>query len=311
MSTIRIERIGGSQAGALHPRSAIVFGSATTELAAKPTSVRATCEAIGLARSTYYYQSHRSASAIELEHKIVLRLHELREIFPNSGYRRMTQQLQIEGFKINRKRIARLMQLHGLTVRPVKCWSEGSRRSRYPTVANLWRDVRVNRPYQAWVADIAYVRVGSTLIYAAAIIDAWTGEIMGYAVSTQINARLTSIALHAAIRAHRPAPGSVHHSNSGAQYAMPGYTELLRQYGLVPSAGDAASEQPSLTAVNCPQTSHSHQVVVEMQGYETWEQVSDQAREFIHALYSPERIARILRQGSAEGPCGPMREPSI
>src|SRR5882757_3035024 len=101
-----------------HADAGIVFGSAASALAKKPDSVRATCEAIGLARSTYYYQSHRSASAIELEQRIVLRLHELRQLRPNDGYRRMTLQLQAEGFHVNRKRIARLMQLHSLTKRP-------------------------------------------------------------------------------------------------------------------------------------------------------------------------------------------------
>src|ERR1700748_2554974 len=97
-----------------HADAAIVFGSAATAPKRKPDSVRATCEAIGMPRSTYYYQSHRSASAIEFEQKIVLRLHELRRCRPNDGYRRMTLQLQEEGFPVNRKRIARLMQLHSL-----------------------------------------------------------------------------------------------------------------------------------------------------------------------------------------------------
>src|ERR1700739_4326637 len=89
-----------------HADAGIVFGSAAAAPAKRPDSVRATCEAIGLARSTYYYQSHRSAAAIELEQKIVLRLHELRELYPNDGYRRMTLHLQSEGLQVNRKRIA-------------------------------------------------------------------------------------------------------------------------------------------------------------------------------------------------------------
>src|ERR1700749_68338 len=86
----------------------IVFGSAATAPAKKPDSVRATCEGIGLARSTYYYQSHPSTAAIEFEQRIVLRLHQLREAHPNDGHRRMPLQLQAEGLHVNRKRIARL-----------------------------------------------------------------------------------------------------------------------------------------------------------------------------------------------------------
>ncbi len=279
--------------------AAIVFGSAVADSDAKPASVRATCEAIGLPRSTYYYQSHRSAPALELEHKIVLRLHELRESFPNDGYRRMTLQLQREGFQINRKRIARLMQLHGLTLKSSKYPGGVTPRSRSSTpVANLWQKVRLTRPHQVWVADIAYVRIRSGLVYAAAIIDAWSREVVGYAVSAQINPRLASIALHAAVRAHRPAPGSVHHSSSGAQYVMRGYTELLRRYGLIPSAGDTA-DHPSISSVSHLAAPPPRQVV-QMQMYETWAHVISDALDFIKTLYLPERIDCVLGRQPGE-----------
>jgi putative transposase len=299
MGTAGNERNRVLRAGVPHVQAAIAFGSAVSDAAGKPASVRATCEAIGLPRSTYYYQSHRSAPAIELEHKIVLRLHELRESFPYDGYRRMTLQLQHEGFRINRKRIARLMQLHGLTLRSPKLPIGVSRHGRSSApVANLWQTVRLTRPHQVWVADIAYVRIRSGLVYAAAIIDAWSREVVGYAVSSQINPRLASIALHAAVRAHRPAPGSVHHSTSGAQYVMRGYTELLRQYGLIPSAGEAvdASSVSSASRVAAPLPRQ----VVQLPMYETWEHLIGDVREFIRSLYLPERIDRVLGRSAAE-----------
>ena len=309
MDRTGMERNRGSRSGGPYPHAAIVFGSAAADAGARPASVRATCEAIGLPRSTYYYQSHRSAPAVELEHKIVLRLHELRESLPNDGYRRMTQQLQREGFHVNRKRIARLMQLHGLTLRSSKFTSEVSRHGQSsPPVANLWQSVRLTRPHQVWVADIAYVRIGSGLVYTAAIIDAWSREVVGYAVSSQINPRLASIALHAAVRAHRPAPGSVHHSTSGAQYVMRGYTELLRQYGLVPSAGDAG-ESPTVSSVGHSANPPPRQVV-QMQMYETWSNVIGDVREFIRKLYLPARIDGVLGRQAAEAACGGAKRPA-
>ena len=322
MTTARIDGNRVLRTGMPRMPAAIVFGSAAAAPAAKPASVRATCEAIGLARSTYYYQSHRSTTAIELEHRIVLRLHELRASFPNDGYRRMTQQLQQEGFRVNRKRIARLMQLHGLTLRSPKCSGGMTRHGRSAsTVANLWQTVRLTRPHQVWVADIAYVRIRTSLVYAAAIVDAWTGEVVGYAVSPQINPRLASIALHAAVRAHRPAPGSVHHSTSGTQYVMRGYTELLRQYGLIPSAGDtvdpsdigplqAARPLQAAKPIRCETRAPSRQVV-EMQSYETWEQVIDQVRDFILTLYSPQRIDWVLGRRPATTTAAERLSPTL
>jgi putative transposase len=286
------------QARCPHAHAAIVFGSAAADADAKPASVRATCEAIGLPRSTYYYQSHRSAPALEFEHKIVLRLHELRENFPNDGYRRMTVHLQQEGLQVNRKRIARLMQLHGLTLRSAKCSGRVTRYGQSPApVTNLWQTIRLTRPHQVWVADITYVRIRAGLVYAAAIIDAWSRVVVGYAASAQINPRLASIALHAAVRAHRPAPGSVHHSSSGAQYVMRGYTELLRQYGLIPSAG-GTGDHPSLSSLGHAATPPPRQVV-QMQMYETWDHILGDVREFVRSLYTSERIDRVLGRQSA------------
>src|SRR3569832_2253963 len=147
----------GTQPRRPHAEAGSVFGSAAAAPAKKPDSVRATCEAIGLARSTYYYQSHRSTAAIELEQKIVLRLHELRELYPNDGYRRMTVHLQAEGFHVNRKRIARLMQLHRLNQQASRpCAGATAPFQPRAPIVNQRDSAKLTGPYQIWVTDIAY-----------------------------------------------------------------------------------------------------------------------------------------------------------
>lgn len=273
-------------------KNAIVFGSTVSHPARRPASVRATCEAIGLARSTYYYQSHRADGAIAFEQKIVQRLLELREAHPNDGYRRMTKQLQTEGFHVNRKRIARLMQVHNLSMRLPHC-DGGSLRYRRPQPsATPTRESAVpTAANQVWIADLAYVHIASGLIYTAAIIDMWSKEVVGYAASTHINPRLPALALHSAVRARRPALGCIHHSTYGMQYLMRGYRELLRQYGLIP----VASETPELPALGATLTAASGppRQIVDIPGYATWDEVVERSEEFIHTLYSLERIEAI------------------
>jgi putative transposase len=278
----------------------IVFGSAATAPRRKPDSVRATCEAIGLARSTYYYQSHRSLSAIEFEQKIVLRMHELRELHPDAGYRRMTLQLQAEGFHVNRKRIARLMQLHSLSMRISRPGAYAARGVHVRTPAtNLRESVRMTGPYQVWVSDVAYAHIRSSLVYAAAVIDAWSREVVGYAASLQITNRLPRIALHSAVRAHRPAPGCIHHSTCGTQYQTPSYRELLRQYGLVASVEDFNGRSQHAPRSCSNALAPTSRQIVDIQGYETWKEVIERPREFIRAVYSHERVERILGRRSA------------
>jgi len=289
MSAVIIEEGMRARPRRPHADAGIVFGSAANAPARKPDSVRATCEAIGLARSTYYYQSHRSASAIEFEQRIVLRLHELKELHPEDGYRRMTLQLQAEGFRVNRKRIARLMQLHSLSRRASRDDNCAAHRPELRTISgHPLETTRVSGPRQMWVTDVSYAHIRSSLVYSAAVIDAWSREVVGYAASLQITNRLARIALHSAVRAHRPVPGCIHQSTCGSQYFTRSYRELLRQYGLIPASADAALS-PGGAKVG-----PSHEIV-EIPDYCTWRDVVDHPREFIQALYSPERIAALLR----------------
>lgn len=295
MDVTGIESSGDSSCDKPHPHPAIVFGSTASHPAKRRASVRATCEAIGLPRSTYYYQSHRSIEAIVLEQKIVQRLLELREAHPQDGYRRMTRQLQLEGLQVNRKRIARLMQLHNLSVRSATATPDSGifRYRRLTPATEVSREnVQPTGANQVWISDLAYVHIRSGLIYTAAIIDVWSREVVGYAASTHINPRLPALALHSAVRARRPALGCVHHSTYGIQYLMRGYRELLRQYGLIPAANDGA-DPASVGAPLCAAPGPVRQIV-DLPGYATWEEVLGRSDEFIRALYSQERIEVIL-----------------
>jgi putative transposase len=293
MDVTKIERAGRFEGGRPRANSAIVFGTAASQPAKRRASVRATCEAIGLPRSTYYYQSHRSTDAISFEQKIVQRLLELREAHPQDGYRRMTRQLQLEGLHVNRKRIARLMQLHNLSVRTAPPDSGILRYRRLTPAAGTPReDAEPTGANQVWISDLAYVHIASGLIYTAAIIDVWSREVVGYAASTHINPRLPGLALHSAVRARRPALGCIHHSTYGVQYLMRGYRELLRQYGLVPAAND--QKDPMLVGAPLCAAPGPVRQVVDLPGYATWEEVVKRSDEFIRALYSQERIGMIL-----------------
>jgi hypothetical protein len=77
------------------------------------------------------------------------------------------------------------------------------------------------------------------------------------------------------------------------------YCDLLRQHGLIPCVGDTGTPS-SLRAAGCFPDSTSRQVI-EMQGYETWDDVIRNAREFIRALYTRERITSILERRLTEG----------
>ena len=117
---------------------------------------------------------------------------------------------------------------------------------------------------------------------------------MGYAASAHISVRLPSIALHSAVRAHRPALGCIHRSACGIQYLMRGYRELLREYGLIPVVNDADA-LPTLKETLKSGIPPARKVV-DVSGFATWNDVVARADEFIRTLFSSARINGILEE---------------
>ena len=87
------------------------------------------------------------------------------------------------------------------------------------------------------MADITYVAIATGFVYLAAILDAWSRRVVGYAISRSIDARLAVAALKAAISTRNPPRGCVHHSDRGSQYASEDYRAVLREHGLRGSMG--------------------------------------------------------------------------
>jgi phage host-nuclease inhibitor protein Gam len=66
-------------------------------------------------------------------------------------------------------------------------------------------------------ADLTYVTIPGGFVYLAAILDAWSRKVVGYAISRSMDARIAVAALKAAIRTRNPAKGCIHHSDRGSQ----------------------------------------------------------------------------------------------
>jgi putative transposase len=74
----------------------------------------------------------------------------------------------------------------------------------YPIFPDFTRDKIVDGPNQLWVADITYIAIATGFVYLAAILDAWSRRVIGYAISRSIDARVAVAALKAAIRIRQP-----------------------------------------------------------------------------------------------------------
>lgn len=154
---------------------------------------------MGLARSTYYDEPQDQP--IE-EARLVERIKEICAEWPCYGYWRVTAELHATGHLVNRKKVMRLMQEQGLTVRPRRRFVATTASDHDgPIFPNLAKDVVPAGPNQLWVADITYIAVAVGFVYLAAILDAWSRRVVGYAIGRRIDARLALSALRAATTA--------------------------------------------------------------------------------------------------------------
>ena len=77
---------------------------------------------------------------------------------------------------------------------------------------------------QLWVADITYIRLRTEFVYLAVVLDAFSRRVIGWALGRTLEAELAVAALRMALVERQPAPGLVHHSDRGVQYASHDYT---------------------------------------------------------------------------------------
>jgi putative transposase len=188
-----------------------------------------------LARSSYYYQPKANSSeSKEAEANLISKIEAICLEFPRYGYRRVTAALKRDNIRVNHKKVLRLMRESDLLCRVKRRWRKTTdSRHGYRRYPNLIKGMAINCLNQVWLSDITYIRIQTGFVYLAAILDAYSRKVIGYAVSTRLDTTLTLEALKMAIVRRRPGSGTIHHSDQGVQYASSEYVEELTRHGFI------------------------------------------------------------------------------
>ena len=166
-----------------------------------------------LARSSFYHKAKTDTPAQQkTDTDLIDRIEAICVEFPRYGYRRVTVQLKREHRLVNHKKALRLMRESDLFCRVkrryVKTTDSKHPFRRYP---NLYKDLVVDRLNQMWLADITYIRISTGFVYLAALLDACSRRVVGYAVSKRLDMELTLSALRTAIAVRGTSAGIIHH----------------------------------------------------------------------------------------------------
>jgi putative transposase len=201
------------------------------------------CRTLQVAPSTYYAAASRQPSARyasdqQLKTEIA-RVHHAN--FGVYGIEKVWRQLNREGIKIGRDRVARLMDdldLSGVIRGKKKRTTIAAEISARPADL-VERNFTAAAPNALWVADLTYVSTWSGFVYVAFVVDVFSRLIVGWRVSNSLHAELALDALEMAIwrRQRQDLSGLVHHSDRGVQYLSIRYTERLTEAGAVCSVG--------------------------------------------------------------------------
>lgn len=213
--------------------------------------------------------------------------------FPTYGRPRMTEELHRRGWQVGPNRVYRLMREDNLLClrrrRFVVTTDSNHDRPVYPNLASGMVLTDID---QLWVADITYIRLDLEFVYLAVILDAYSRRVIGWALDRTLDDELTIAALGMALERRIPAPGLVHHSDRGVQYASQDYTDLLKSRGVTISMSRKGNPFDNAACESFMKTLKYEEVY--RQEYEDVAEARASIEHFLERVYNQKRLHSAL-----------------
>ena len=254
--------------------------------------VRIMCKMLDVSMSGYYAWRQRPECAREAANRTLVA--DIRRVHGESkgryGSPRVHATLRAEGQRLGRNRVAKLMRRHGICARQRRqfCRTTDSRHDLAIAPNLLGRRFTASAPDRVWLADITYIPTTEGWLYLAVILDMFSRRVVGWAMDERITQELTLNALRMAIATRRPAPGLLHHSDRGSQYAAHAYRRLLARNGMRCSMSRKADCRD-----NAPMESFFGSMKTELDsgsGYQTRQAARSELFQFIEGFYNRQRL---------------------
>jgi len=204
------------------------------------------CETLNVSRSAYYAWRQDELGSRRREDNRLMPV--IRSVFwehrRRYGARRIAVELAARNEPCGRRRVGRLMAQMGLVAIQPRSFKPRTTNSQH--TLGYSPNLLIDAPppdglNQLWVGDITYVPlIGGDFLYLAMLMDCFSRRIVGWDLQNHMRETLVIVALRTAIRARRPKPGLIHHTDRGGQYAGVDYRKILARAGISRSMSRAA-----------------------------------------------------------------------
>ncbi len=199
-------------------------------------NVHELCDALGVARATFYNHIFRRADRSKYENEQEQLMLQVKQIFDDSNQRFGAEKIRVvlaqNGIHVSKKRILAIMQEMGLYSVRVDAKKQFKRKQKYAKQNLLKREFSASRPNQIWVSNITYFKVKNYWAYLCIILDLYSRKIVGWRVSRHMSTNLVTTTFRAAFQERGNPRGLTFHSDRGSQYTSKTFAALLQQCGV-------------------------------------------------------------------------------
>jgi transposase InsO family protein len=256
-------------------------------------SVERMCRLAQVSRAGYY-RSFQEHSPVEEEMLVRNTIQQIVvEHRRRYGYRRVVLELEKRGLVVNHKRVLRLMREDNLLgLQPKRFVATTDAQHSLEIAMNLARRMKLTAVNQLWVADITYIQVWREFVYLAVVLDAYSRKVVGWELSRSLGDGLALKALQKAIVERQPAPGLVHHSDRGVQYASHEYAALLEKHQMIASMSRPGNPYDNARCERFMRTLKREEIYAS--AYRDLEHLRSNLEEFIERYYNQKRLHSAL-----------------
>ncbi len=197
-------------------------------------SVKRQCQLLDLSRSTVYYRT----APVSFDPLELMRLiDEIHLKHPFLGSRRVRDALHDRGYRVNRKRVQRLMRQMGIgALYPKRRTSQpGQGHKVYPY---RLKGLSIDRPDQVWAADVTYVPMAKGFVYLVVIMDWHSRKVLAWRLSNTLDADFCVEALEEVLATY--GPPEIFNTDQGCQFTSTVFTDVLKEAGVTISMDGTA-----------------------------------------------------------------------